>query len=422
MASTRLVSAARSLARSRAAAGSGRAFAAGRCEGGSSGTAARAAPAAPPAATAEAPVAARQRTPRSQDAGSRGVGLSSLVLLAPCVATFGLGVWQLRKRSDKADLVELRRERLAAPPMPLAAAVAAARHSDDAGAQLEYRRILCEGELDLDRAVYVGPRTIARAFGASERGYHLVAPLESVDGAGDDTPPVMLNFGWVPLAWKDEGVPEDVKARIVSTSLAMAAEAEAEAAAARAGSIEHADRGTVATAAAAPQFRRGWRSWLGLGSGSKANDAGGAVSQQTGVNKLRTRVVAVARGSETPSGFVPPNDPSANAWWFFDAVAMAEARGLPPGTPLLDVLRSDTPDSGSGALALSVLDPRAIPAARAPPLSKAAGEFLKFPTMPDGHLQYSLTWFALSAATSIMAYQRLRQHILPKAPRARNRA
>eukprot|EP00793_Prasinoderma_coloniale_P002620 PRCOL_00002102-RA len=351
MASTRLVSAARSLARARAAAGSGRAFAAGRGEGGSSGTAARAAPAAPPAATAEAPVAARQRAPRSQDAGSRGVGLSSLVLLAPCVATFGLGVWQLRKRSDKADLVELRRERLAAPPMPLAAAVAAARHADDAGAQLEYRRILCEGELDLDRAVYVGPRTIARAFGASERGYHLVAPLESVDGAGDDTPPVMLNFGWVPLAWKDEGVPED-----------------------------------------------------------------------TGVNKLRTRVVAVARGSETPSGFVPPNDPSANAWWFFDAVAMAEARGLPPGTPLLDVLRSDTPDSGSGALALSVLDPRAIPAARAPPLSKAAGEFLKFPTMPDGHLQYSLTWFALSAATSIMAYQRLRQHILPKAPRARNRA
>ena len=56
-------------------------------------------------------------------------------------------------------------------------------------------------------------------------------------------------------------------------------------------------------------------------------------------------LLCVLRSSESPSRFVPANDPSKNLWHWVDAGAMAEAVGLPrEGTPLLEVVAS--PDGG----------------------------------------------------------------------------
>ena len=377
------------------------------------------APAAPTAAAAAAAGAANatggsssRRGGRKPDAGARGVGLGSLVLLAPCVGTAALGAWQLQRRQDKAAQLALREERLAAPPLPLAEAVAQAAASSDAGAQLEHRRIACEGALDVRSALFVGPRTVPRAFGAAERGYHMVVPLIPAQAAegGALEPPVLLNFGWVPLDWKERGVPEDARRRMEAMGAAAV------------GAQEQTGDGEGQGPRAAAGSR--WRLPFGLGSarGGSSSTGGRAAGQAGRV----ARVVGVARGSEMPSGFVPPNDPAAGQWFSFDAPAMAQAAGLPPGTPFLDVLDRAPLAEGGDAMpgreggrrpALAALDPRAVSTARLPPMAKRQDEFLRFPVMPDGHLGYALTWLALSAATSAMAFARLRAHIMPRVVR-----
>ena len=71
-------------------------------------------------------------------------------------------------------------------------------------------------------------------------------------------------------------------------------------------------------------------------------------------------LLCVLRVSESPSRFVPHNDPSAKLWHWIDAGEMAAAVGLPrEGTPLLEVVVADysaNADGDGGAPPFDVID------------------------------------------------------------------
>ena len=97
---------------------------------------------------------------------------------------------------------------------------------------------------------------------------------------------------------------------------------------------------------------RGW-----VPSGWRAEDDAvedeGKEGERRGKEKRRRRPrpsppprLCVLRGSESPSRFVPDNDPSGKLWHWIDAGEMAAAVGLPrEGTPLLEVVAAAAADA-----------------------------------------------------------------------------
>ncbi|KAI3931902.1 hypothetical protein MKW98_012312 [Papaver atlanticum] len=102
------------------------------------------------------------------------------------------------------------------------------------------------------------------------------------------------------------------------------------------------------------------------------------------------KVIGVIRGSEKPSIFVPANDPSSGQWFYVDVPAIARAAGLPEDTLYLEDI-NDNVDHGNPY-----------------PLPKDVNTLIRSSTMPQDHLNYTLTWYSLSAAVTFMAVKRLK--------------
>lgn len=100
-----------------------------------------------------------------------------------------------------------------------------------------------------------------------------------------------------------------------------------------------------------------------------------------------TKVVGVVQSSESPSMFVPRNNPSSGTFFWVDAPKMAEACGLPASTPLIQVIRREQPSYNS----------------LEPPIPKSLNELGSFPTMPFGHAVYAFTWASLSVSCAYLA-------------------
>jgi surfeit locus 1 family protein len=124
----------------------------------------------------------------------------------------------------------------------------------------------------------------------------------------------------------------------------------------------------------------------------------------------------VVRLSENPSIFVPKNTPEKGDWYFIDVPHLACALGLPESTPLVEVVTSeeDTIQSGGkvNPTAMDILGGRTTIRTvneekdkESYPLAKSEGDLRHFSVMPRDHLNYALTWFSLSAATSGLAYK-----------------
>jgi cytochrome oxidase assembly protein ShyY1 len=108
------------------------------------------------------------------------------VLLIVTVVTFvNLGFWQLRRLEERRSTNDLVATRVAAPPLPLDEAVAAA--SGDIGA-LEFRRVEVSGTFD-ERQLMTAPRAIPGG-----PGQQVLGVLETGDG-----PDVLVDRGWVPF-------------------------------------------------------------------------------------------------------------------------------------------------------------------------------------------------------------------------------
>ncbi|OEL26406.1 Surfeit locus protein 1 [Dichanthelium oligosanthes] len=121
-------------------------------------------PPPPPSATA----------PPLPGAGKEASAWSKLFLFAPGAITFGLGTWQLFRRQEKIEMLDYRTRRLEMEPVAWnEAASSAALRDPDA---LEFRKIVCEGDFDEEKSVFVGPRSRIIS-GVTENGYYVITPL-----------------------------------------------------------------------------------------------------------------------------------------------------------------------------------------------------------------------------------------------------
>jgi surfeit locus 1 family protein len=115
---------------------------------------------------------------------TRGAVLGTVVIVLVALLCFRFGFWQLDRRSQRADRNRTIAERLALPAQPLTAGTA-----DSAG--LLYRRVIVEGEADVDRSVVWAARTYR-----STPGVHVLTPYRQA-GRGAA---VLVDMGWAPSA------------------------------------------------------------------------------------------------------------------------------------------------------------------------------------------------------------------------------
>lgn len=106
----------------------------------------------------------------------------ALLCLTP-VVTFALGVWQVRRLQWKNKLIAACEDRLAYKPIPMPANV-----TEDDLYDLDYRKVVVTGEFDYSREVFVGPR-----LHEGRKGYTVVCPLVQSNGAGE----VIVDRGWI---------------------------------------------------------------------------------------------------------------------------------------------------------------------------------------------------------------------------------
>ncbi|XP_022725949.1 surfeit locus protein 1 isoform X2 [Durio zibethinus] len=271
-------------------------------------------------------------------------------LFLPGAITFGLGTWQIFRRQDKIKMLEYKQKRLQMEPFKLNDMPPSSEHLET----LEFRLVVCKGVFDDGRSIYVGPRSRSIS-GVTENGYYVITPLMPViDDAESVQSPVLVNRGWVPRSWRDKSfeVPQD---REKSSSMDVVPVQQNE----------------------KSWWRRFW---------SKKPKV---VEDQAPVI-TSVEVIGVVRGSEKPSIFVPANDPNSRQWFYVDAPAIAVACELPEDTLLIEDVNENVNPS----------NPYPVP--------KDINSFIRSSVMPQDHLNYTLTWYSLSAAVTFMAFKRLK--------------
>ncbi|CAI9113699.1 OLC1v1014352C1 [Oldenlandia corymbosa var. corymbosa] len=283
----------------------------------------------------------------TQDEEKRSI-LSKLLLFIPGAITFGLGTWQIIRRQEKIKMLEYRQNRLAAEPLKCDQIAPSHQNLES----LEFRKVQCRGFFDDTRSIYIGPRS-RNISGVTENGYYLITPLSPVSDNPESVQlPILVNRGWVPRAWRDKSM-----------------EASGD------------DRQPSPVSPRQEKTKTSW--WRFWSKEEKSNQE----EVQT-VNPVE--VIGVIRGSEKPSIFVPANDPSSSQWFYVDVPAIARTCGLPENTIYIEDINEN-------------IDP-SCPY----PVPKDVNTLIRSSVMPQDHLNYTLTWYSLSAAVSFMAFKRLK--------------
>ncbi|KAK1275056.1 Surfeit locus protein 1 [Acorus gramineus] len=276
--------------------------------------------------------------------------LSRWLLFLPGAITFGLGTWQIFRRQEKIEMLEYRRKRLEMEPILWNKITSSDVDLDS----LEFKKVICEGFFDESKSIYVGPRSRSIS-GVTENGYYIVTPLIPVTNHPESVQmAVLVNRGWVPRRWRDESF--------------------------------HLHDGEKSSSITPPHIEEveEWNPWWKFWS-KKSESIKPEEPPSTPI-----KVVGVVRGNEKPSIFVPANDPSSGQWFYVDISAMARACGLPENTIYVE----DINDSAS--------------ASNPYPVSKDVNTLIRFSVMPQDHLNYTMTWYSLSAAVTYMAMKRLK--------------
>lgn len=250
-------------------------------------------------------------------------------------------------------MLEYRTRRLEMEPVAWNETVSSAVSRDPA--VLEFRKIVCEGDFGTEKSVFVGPRSRSIS-GVTENGYYVITPLipRSTE-PGSLQSPILVNRGWIPRAWRDKNMQDH---QDLGETL----------------DVNEADKKTD---------ERGtwWKFW------SKKPESSPEIEKPV---KPPVRVIGVIRGSEKPSIFVPPNEPSNGQWFYVDVPMIARACGLPENTVYIEDMNED------------------ISASNPYPLPKDANALIHHSVMPDDHLKYTFTWYTLSAAVTYMAAKRIK--------------
>ncbi|BFG33205.1 hypothetical protein CerSpe_194790 [Prunus speciosa] len=276
---------------------------------------------------------------------------SKWLLFLPGAVSFGLGTWQIFRRQEKIKMLDYRQKRLEMEPVNFNNVSPSSEELD----HLEFRRVICKGYFDEERSIYVGPRSRSIS-GVTENGYYVITPLVPVSDKPERVqPPILINRGWVPRSWKEKSseVHEDGE-----------------------------QPSNVAPSSVQENERRSW--WRFWTKKSKV------VEDQQTPAFAPVEIVGVVRGSEKPSIFVPPNDPKSYQWFYVDVPAIARTCGLPEDTVYIEDINENVNPS----------NPYPVP--------KDVGTLIRSSVMPQDHLNYTLTWYSLSAAVTFMAFKRLR--------------
>lgn len=251
------------------------------------------------------------------------------------------------------EMLDYRTRRLEMEPVAWNETVSSAASRDPAG--LEFRKIVCEGDFDEEKSVFIGPRSRSIS-GVTENGYYVITPLKPrLTEPGSLQSPILVNRGWVPRGWRAKNVQDhqdfgetlDVKEADKKTD----------------------DKGTW------------WKFW------SKKTESSPEIEKPI---KPPVRVIGVIRGSENPSIFVPANEPRNGQWFYVDVPMIARACGLPENTVYIEDVNED----------ISATNPY--------PLPKDVNGLIHHSVMPDDHLKYTFTWYTLSAAVTYMASKRIK--------------
>ncbi|KAL6867657.1 hypothetical protein ACP4OV_015681 [Aristida adscensionis] len=307
-------------------------------------------PAPPPPPPPPPPSAA---TPAPPGAGKEAGAWSKLFLFAPGAITFGLGTWQLLRRQEKIEMLDYRTRRLEMEPVAWNGVASSAALSDPG--ELEFRKIVCEGDFDEEKSVFVGPRSRSIS-GVTENGYYVITPLipRSTE-PGSLQSPILVNRGWVPRGWRDKSIKDHQI--LDETSEPKEAVKKAD------------EKGSR------------WKFWSKEPKSSPEVDKPG---------KPPVRVIGVIRGSEKPSIFVPANEPGSGQWFYVDVPMIARACGLPENTVYIEDINED----------VSATNPYPVP--------KDVNTLIRHSVMPQDHLKYTFTWYTLSAAVTYMASKRIK--------------
>ncbi|XP_028792170.1 surfeit locus protein 1-like [Neltuma alba] len=248
-------------------------------------------------------------------------------------------------------MLDYREKRLQMEPLKFSSASPSAEELDS----LEFRKAVCKGVYDDKKSIFVGPRSRSIS-GVTENGYYLITPLMPAPSCPDSVSfPVIVNRGWVPRSWRDKFVEASQDGEQSSERLPSPSQAG----------------GT----------KSWWRFW------SRKPD----ITEDHSPPVTPVEVIGVVRESEKPSIFVPANDPESSQWFYVDVPGIARACGLPENTIYLEDINENINPS----------NPYPIP--------KDVNTLIRSSVMPRDHLNYTMTWYSLSAAVTFMAFKRLRQ-------------
>ncbi|XP_062118050.1 surfeit locus protein 1 [Humulus lupulus] len=275
---------------------------------------------------------------------------SKWLLFLPGAMTFGLGTWQIFRRQEKIKMLEYRQKRLDLEPLRWNSVFQPSEGLDS----LEFRKVICRGQFDEERSIYIGPRSRSIS-GVTENGYYVITPLLPIPNCPDSVQsPILVNRGWVPRSWKEKFLE-------VSHGGDQQSKQETQ-------DIQEDERSSW------------WRLWTT--KPKKVQDHAPAIPS--------VEVIGIVRESEKPSIFVPANEPTTNQWFYVDVPAIARTCGLPENTVYIEDINENVNPSNPY------------------PLPKDVNTLIRSSVMPQDHLNYTFTWYSLSAAVTFMAFKRVR--------------
>ncbi|KAK9088557.1 hypothetical protein Scep_027639 [Stephania cephalantha] len=282
-----------------------------------------------------------------QSQGERDKEMVKMVALYSGAITFGLGTWQIFRRLDKLEFLKYLKTKLELKPLnwrSLSSSFGGDLNS------LEFRRLACEGVFDDNMSIFVGPRSRSIS-GVTENGYYVITPLMPIEDDPESVQsPILVNRGWVPRSWRDKALRQQASNVKSPTS------------------VQEKEEGSW------------WKFWVKKPRSLKRRDS----------DISAVKVIGVVRRGEKPSIFVPSNDPSTCQWFYVDVPMIARACGLPDDTVYIEDINDDAN------------------ASKPYPVPKDVNSLIYSSVMPQDHLNYSLTWYSLSAAVTFMAFKRLK--------------
>lgn len=121
------------------------------------------------------------------------------VLLLVPVATFGLGTWQIQRRTWKLNLIKDLQRRTSSKPRELPEDISELE-------DMEYYPVVVRGEFDHSKEMFLGPRSLIKDGDAASDGSLLSKSSHSTSGfcvitpfhLADKNMTILINRGWVP--------------------------------------------------------------------------------------------------------------------------------------------------------------------------------------------------------------------------------